>query len=134
MEAPAWPWDADVKAKLKVSYEPEALVWMEVVKLDVELEDEPKLRTNPSDWLESVENGSKLDPEFVDPPAPSWLDGAETVTEIEAELEIDGLPPLWLEDEGPETVSEVGVTNVDHTLLEAEPGTDAEFSVTGEIG
>ncbi len=107
---------------------------MEDVKLDVEVEDESKLRTNSLDWLESVEDGPKFDPEFVDPPNPSWLDGAETVIEIEAELEIDGLPPLWLEDGGLETVFDVGVTDVDHILLEADPGTDAELSVTREVG
>ena len=45
----------------------------------------------------------------------------------------DDPPPFVLKDAGLEAVFEVGVAEVDHALLGADPETDTEFSITEEV-
>ena len=61
-EVPAWLRDV-VKSELDASSEPEALVWMEDVKVNVGVKEESRPGLDPVEWLERV------DQEFEDPPA-----------------------------------------------------------------
>lgn len=82
VDVPAWPSDAELNDELDGPFGTGGLAWIEDVKLDAEVEEEPRVVINPLDGLESEDNGPELDPKLDGPAAPSPLDVADTDGEI----------------------------------------------------